>query len=96
MIYRELGECLWISSLQGNTLRMLGDIARHAETYRILGECLLISSLSGNALRTIVDIARLADRFNMRFQSLISKYVNLVFLCISFPIVSLFKLAIMT
>ena len=68
--------------------------------YRILGECLLISSLPGKALRTHVDIARLAKRFNMRSQSRPDKLdikrpkPGIVF--ISLPIVSLFKLAIMT
>ena len=68
---------------------------------------LLISSLPGKALRTLVDIARLAERFNKRSQSracvlkalpgkLDIKRREPGILFISLPIVSLFKLAIMT
>ena len=46
-IYRILGDCLLISSLQGKALRMLVDIARLNEISRILGDCPLISSLPG-------------------------------------------------
>ena len=60
----------------------------------------LISSLPGKALRTLVDIARLAERFNKRFKAepgkLDIKRREPGILFISLPIVSLFKLAIMT
>ena len=52
----------------------------------------LISSLPGIALRSLVDMARLAERFNMRSQSRALS----VYQFISLPIVSFFKLAIMT
>ena len=41
---RILGECLLISSLPGEALSSLVDIAMLVETKGILGECLLISS----------------------------------------------------
>ena len=60
----------------------------------------MISSLPGKALRMLVDIARLAERFNMRSQAepgkLDIKRRKPGILFISLPIVSLFKLAIMT
>ena len=61
----------------------------------ILGECLLISSLPCKALRTLVDIMRLAEQFNMPGK-LDIKRCEPGILFISLPIVSLFKLAIMT
>ena len=67
---------------------------------RILGECLLISSLPGKALRTRVDIARLAERFTCVLKAepgkLDIKRHEPGILFISLPIVSFFKLAIMT
>ena len=60
----------------------------------------MISSLPGKALRMLVDIARLAERFNMHSQAepgkLDIKRRKPGILFISLPIVSLFKLAIMT
>ena len=64
-----LRECLLISSLPDEALRMLVDIAGLGETKRILGKCLWIPSLPGKALRTLIDISRLIERFNMRSQS---------------------------
>ena len=66
-------------------------------TWRILGECLLISSLPGKALRTHVDIARLATCvLNAKPGKLDIKRREPGILFISLPIVSIFKLAIMT
>ena len=62
------------------------------DTKRILGECLFISSLPGKVLRTLVDIARLAERFDKRSQK--PSMVNVI--SIGLPIVSLFKLTILT
>ena len=60
----------------------------------------LISSLSGKALRMLVDIERLAEQFSKRSHSkpgkLDIKRHKSGILFISLPIVSLFKLAIMT
>ena len=80
-----------ISSSPGKALRMLVDIARLAEIWRIIGECLLISSLPGKALRTHVDIV-----FKAKPGKLDIKRRKPGILFISLPIVSLFKLAIMT
>ena len=68
----------------------------------MLGECLLIPSLPGKDLRTLVDIAKLAKRLNLRSQSQRGKLdikrrePGILHVLISLPIVSLFKLAIMT
>ena len=53
--------------------------------------CLLISSLPGKALRTLVDSARLAEPGKLDI-----KRSEPGIILISLPIVSLFKLAIMT
>ena len=57
-----------------------------------LGECLLISSLPGQALRKLVDIVRLAKPGKLD----IKRHEPGIFLFISLPIVSLYKVAIMT
>ena len=64
----------------------------------VLGECLLISSLPGKTLRTFVDIAMLAKgRFGTSKMHLLDiKRRQPGFLFISLPIVSLYKLAIVT
>ena len=69
--------------------------------WRILGECLLISSLPGKALRTLVDIARLPSNSTSILKAEpgkldIKRREPSSILFISLPIVSLFKLAIMT
>ena len=56
----------------------------------------MISSLLGKALRMLVDIGRLAERFIIRSQSRDIKRREAGILFISLPIVSLFKLGIMT
>ena len=60
----------------------------------------MISSLPGKALRMLVDIMRLAERFNMHSQAEPGKLDTMRhepgILFISLPLVSLFKLAIMT
>ena len=79
---------------------MMGLYSRIISTLLQLGECLLISSLPGKALRTLVDIVRLVERYTCVFNAEPGKLdINRRkpgILFISLPIVSLFKLAIMT